>query len=123
MLRQIYPALTPAAAQVRAEQLTSTWYRSFLMFNPQTELAEGACPTLLLHGTANTQVPLAANLPALERGLKASKRVLVQKLDGLNHGFQAPLDEQALTANTAVHPIAATDALETVGGWVMQQVK
>ena len=123
MLRQIYPALTPTAAQVRAGQPTSTWHRSFLTFHPQTELAEGACPTLLLHGTANTQVPLAANLLALGRGLKASKRVLVQKLDGLNHEFQAPLGEQALAAGTAVQPTAATDALETVGGWIMQQVK
>ena len=123
MLRQIYPALTPTAAQVRAGQPTNSRYRSFLTFHPQTELAEEACPTLLLHGTADTQVPLAANLPALERGLKASKRVLVQKLDGLNHKFQAPLGEQALTASTAVQPTAATDALETVGEWVMQQVK
>lgn len=68
-------------------------------------------------------MPLAANLPALGRGLKASKRVLVQKLDALNHEFQAPLGEQALAAGTAVHPITATNALETVDEWVMQQVK
>ena len=54
MLKQIYPALTPAAAQVRAGQLTSPWYRSFLTFNTQAELAKVACPTLLLHGTADT---------------------------------------------------------------------
>ena len=123
MLKQIYPAMSPAAAQVRAGQLTSPWYRAFLTFNPQAELAKVACPTLLLHGTADTQVPLAANLPALEKGLKANKRVNVQKLDGLNHEFQAPLSEQALAASTIVRPTAATDALETVGEWVMQQVK
>ncbi|MFC6221929.1 alpha/beta hydrolase family protein [Hymenobacter artigasi] len=123
MLKQIYPALSPAAAQARAGQLTSPWYRTFLTFNPQAELAKVACPTLLLHGTADTQVPLAANLPALEKGLKTNKRVNVQKLDGLNHEFQAPLSEQALAAGTTVRPTAATDALETVGEWVMQQVK
>ncbi|GAB3877395.1 alpha/beta fold hydrolase [Hymenobacter segetis] len=123
MLKQIYPSLTSAAAQARAGQLTSPWYRSFLTFNPQAELAKVACPTLLLHGTADTQVQLAANLPALEKGLKANKRVNVQKLDGLNHEFQAPLSEQALAAGTTVRPTAATDALETVGEWVMQQVK
>ncbi|MGY3088232.1 dienelactone hydrolase [Hymenobacter sp. UYAg731] len=123
MLKQIYPALTSATAQARAGQLTSPWYRSFLTFNPQAELAKVACPTLLLHGTADTQVQLAANLPILEKGLKANKRVNTQKLDGLNHEFQAPISEQALAAGTTVRPTAATDALETVGEWVMQQVK
>jgi uncharacterized protein len=123
MLKQIYPSLSSAAAQARAGQLTSPWYRSFLTFNPQAELAKVACPTLLLHGTADTQVPLAANLPALEKGLKANKRVNVQKLDGLNHDFQAPGSGQALAAGTAAPPQTATDALETVGEWVMQQVK
>jgi pimeloyl-ACP methyl ester carboxylesterase len=123
MMKQIYPKLTSAAAQARAGQLTSPWYRSFLTFNPQAELAKVACPTLLLHGTADTQVQLAANLPALEKGLKANKRVNVQKLDGLNHEFQAPLSDQALAAGTTARPTAATDALESVGEWVMQQVK
>ncbi|MBH8558602.1 serine aminopeptidase domain-containing protein [Hymenobacter negativus] len=123
MLKQIYPALSSAAAQTRASQLTSPWYRSFLTFNPQAELGKVACPTLLLHGTADTQVQLAANLPVLEKGLKANKRVNVQKLDGLNHEFQAPLSEQALAAGTTVRPTAAPDALEAVGEWVMQQVK
>ncbi|GAB3859534.1 alpha/beta fold hydrolase [Hymenobacter terrigena] len=123
MLKQIYPSLSPAAAQARAGQLTSPWYRAFLTFNPQAELAKVTCPTLLLHGTADTQVQLAANLPVLEKGLKANKRLNVQKLDGLNHEFQAPLSEQALAAGTTVRPTTATDALETVGEWVMQQVK
>ena len=123
MLKQIYPALPAAAAQARAGQLTSPWYRSFLTFNPQAELARVACPTLLLHGTADTQVPLAANLSALEKGLKANKQVNVQKMDGLNHEFQAPISEQTLAAGTTVRPTAATDALETVSEWVMQQVK
>jgi dienelactone hydrolase len=123
MLKQIYPALPSAAAQARARQLTSPWYRSFLTFNPQADLAKVACPTLLLHGTADTQVQLAANLPVLEKGLKANKRVNVQKLDGLNHEFQAPISEQALAAGTTVRSTVALDALETVGEWVMQQVK
>lgn len=123
MLKQIYPNLSPATAQTRAGQLTSPWYRSFLTFNPQAELGKVSCPALLLHGTADVQVPAATNLPLLEKGLKANKRVNIQKLDGVNHNFQAPASEQALAAGTAPRAVASADALESISEWVMQQVK
>ncbi|WP_210518301.1 alpha/beta hydrolase [Hymenobacter terricola] len=123
MLKQIYPALSSATAQTRAGQLTSPWYRSFLIFNPQSELGKVTCPALLLHGTADTQVPAAANLTPLEKGLKANKRVNIQKLEGVNHYFQMPASEQALAAGTEQPSVASTDALETIGEWVFQQVK
>lgn len=123
MLKQIYPALSSAAAQTRAGQLTSPWYRSLLIFNPQAQLGKVTCPTLLLHGTADAQVPTAANLPLLEKGLKANKHVDIQKLDGVNHDFQTPSSEQALAAGTAQAPVASEDALSTIGEWMLRQVK
>ena len=123
MLRQLYPVLSPAVAQTRAGQLTSPWYRSFLTFNPQAELGKVSCPTLLLHGTADAQVPTATNLPLLEKGLKGNKRVNVQKLDGLNHNFQTSTSEMALAAGTGQRTGASTDALESISEWVLQQVK
>ena len=114
MLKQIYPALAPATAQIRAGQLTNSWYRSLLAFDPQPELGKVSCPALLLHGTADTQVPSALNLPLLEKGLKANKRVKTLKLDGVNHAFQAPADEQAMVS---------PEALESIREWVWQQVK
>ena len=123
MLKQIYPNLSPATAQTRAGQLTSPWYRSFLTFNPQAELGKVSCPALLLQGTADAQVPTATNLPLLEKGLKANKRVNIQKLDGVTHDFQTPASEQAIAAGTAPHTAASADALESISEWVMQQVK
>ena len=123
MLKQIYPSLAPATAQVRAGQLTSAWYRSFLNFDPQAELGKVACPALLLHGTADAQVPAAANLSALEKGLKGNKRVNVEKLEGVSHSFQAPASEQALANGSALPPAASADALETIRDWVFRQVK
>ena len=123
MLKQIYPALSPAVAQARAGQLTSAWYRSFLNFNPQTELGKVSCPALLLHGTADTQVPTATNLPLLKKGLKANKRANIQKLDGLNHDLQTAATEQALAAGTALDGAASPDALKIISEWVLQQAK
>ena len=123
MLKQIYPVLSPAVTQTRAGQLTSPWYRSFLNFNPQAELGKVSCPALMLHGTADVQVPTATNLPLLEKGLKANKRVNFQKLEGLNHDFQTPTSERALVAGTGQRAAASTDALESVSEWVLQQVK
>ncbi|MDO7851133.1 alpha/beta hydrolase family protein [Hymenobacter convexus] len=123
MLKQLYPGLPSATAQKRAAQLTSPWYRSLLASNPQTDLGKVSCPTLLLHGTADSQVLTATNLPLLEKGLKANKHVNSQKLDGLNHDFLAPASAQALAAGTEQHPAASADALEAIREWVVQQVK
>ena len=123
MLKQLYPMLPAATAQIRAGQLTSPWYRSFLAFNPQAELGKVNCPALLLHGTADAQVPTATNLPILEKGLKTNKRVNIQKLEGVNHDFQTARSEQALAAGTEQQLVASTDALEAIQEWIAQQVK
>ena len=122
MLKQIYPALPPAAAQTRAGQLTSPWYRSCLAFNPQAELGKVGCPALLLHGTADTQVP-AANLSLLEKGLKANKQVNSQRLDGLNHSFQTASAELGAAPDPEQRPEASEAALEAIREWVQQQVR
>lgn len=123
MLRQIYPRLAPATAQARASQLTSPWYRSLLAFNPQAELAKVNCPTLLLHGAADVQVPAATNLSALEKGFKGNKLANSQQLDGVTHDFQAALGERALLAGTTSPTATSTEALEAVGEWVAKRLK
>ncbi|MDQ2769974.1 MAG: alpha/beta hydrolase [Bacteroidota bacterium] len=123
MLKQIYPGLAPAAAQERARQLTTPWYRSLLAFNPQAELLKVTCPTLLLHGTADVQTPAAINLTALEKAFRGNKQVNAQRLDGVDHDFQVAPGENALLAGLMPATEASTDALEAVGEWVAQRVR
>lgn len=123
MLRQIYPGLTPATAQARAGQLTSPWYRSLLAFNPQDQLAKVSCPTLLLHGTADVQVPAATNLTALEKGFKGNKLATAQQLDGVTHDFAPEAGERALLAGNMPATTIADEALEAVGNWVAKRLK
>ena len=123
MLRQIYPNLAPATAQARASQLTSPWYRALLAFDPQAQLAKVNCPALLLHGTADVQVPAAINLPALEKGFKGNKLATTQQLDGVTHDFEPAAGEHALLAGNAPAATTAEEALEAVGTWVAKRLK
>ena len=123
MFRQIYPGLAPATAQVRANQLTSVWYRSLLAFNPQAELGKVTCPTLLLHGTADDQVPVATNSAALEKGFKGKKQASFQRLDAVTHDFRTALGERALLAGITSPTATSADALDAVGEWVTKHVK
>ena len=123
MLHQIYLGLAPVTAQARASQLTSAWYRSLLAFNPQTELDKVSGPTLLLHGTADSQVLTATNLAALENGSKENKQATFQRLDAATHDFQTALGERALLAGATSPTATSADALDAVGEWVTKRVK
>lgn len=111
MLHQRYPDSDPALARSRATQLTKPWSRYYLSFDPQPALANVRCPVLLLNGTDDAEVSAATNLPALEKGLRANKRVTARRLSGLNHWFQAP----AATGGA----VASQSALSTVLDWVL----
>ena len=119
MLRQRYPDLDPAAARTRAAQLVTPWQRYYLSFDPRPTLAEVRVPVLVLHGTEDAEVNPAANLAALEKGLKGNKRVVVRRLPGLNHWFQTPPGEQA---PGAAGPVVSPLLLDAVRDWILVQV-
>ncbi|WP_210519022.1 alpha/beta fold hydrolase [Hymenobacter terricola] len=120
MLRQRYPGQDPALARSRAEQLITPWYRYYLKFDPQLGLADVQCPVLLLNGTDDAEVNAAANLSALEKGLKGNKRVTARRLPGINHWFQTPAAERLAAADGTVDPVVAPVLLDTVRDWVLK---
>jgi len=74
---------------------------------------------LTLNGTGDSEFG-ATNLAALEKGLKANKRVTARRLPGLNHWFQTPASDLIAAAST-VDEIMAPVLLDTVGSWVLQE--
>jgi len=116
MLRQRYPTLDPAVARTRAGEFITPWFRYYLKFDPQPTLSAVTCPVLLLHGTSDPEVNIATNLPALEKGLKANKRVTVRRFPGVNHWFQGP-------AGAPDTPEVAPVVLETLRDWVLQRAE
>ena len=117
MLRQRYPDQDPALAHSRATQLTTPWSRYYLKFDPQLSLAEVQCPVLLLNGADDAEVNAATNLTALEKGLKANKRVTARRLPGINHWFQTPAADLLASSDPVIAPVL----LETVRDWVLMQ--
>ncbi|MET4076263.1 alpha/beta fold hydrolase [Hymenobacter sp. UYCo722] len=120
MLRQRYPEQDAALIRSRVEDLTTPWFRYYLTFDPQPTLAEVKCPVLLLNGTDDAEVNAAINLTALEKGLKANKRVTVRRLPGVQHWFQTPAAERIPNADGTVDPVISAVMLETVRDWVLQ---
>ncbi|MDQ2769811.1 MAG: alpha/beta fold hydrolase [Bacteroidota bacterium] len=121
MLTQRYPDQEAALLRTRAEGLTTAWYRDYLKFDPQTGLDQVQCPVLLLNGTDDAEVNAATNLTALEKGLKANKRVTVRRLPGVNHWFQTPAAEMIRNADGSVDPVLAPVVAATLHEWIAQQ--
>ncbi len=120
MLRQRYPEQDAARTRSRVEELTTPWYRFYLSFDPQPMLAEVKCPVLLLNGTDDAEVNAATNLTALEKGLKANKRVTVRRLPGVQHWFQTPAAELIRTSDGPVDAVVSGGMLDAVRDWVLQ---
>ena len=123
MLRQNNAAVDNATAQSSAAEMTSPHYRYFLAFNPIEKLNAVACPVLLLNGTSDLTVNADANLTALEKGLKASKKnVTVHKLPGVNHLFQ-PDQSKWPIVNGQQQPNFSPETEELIREWIVAQSK
>ncbi|SHI29858.1 hypothetical protein SAMN02745146_0426 [Hymenobacter daecheongensis DSM 21074] len=123
LLRQSNADIDPDMARARAVQLTTPWYRYFVDFDPQRNMAGVKCPVLALNGTADLQVTAGKNLSALNKALKASgnRKVTVQKLAGVNHLFQADPTEWPVFEGEQ-RATFSPEALKVVHGWIAQQV-
>ncbi|GAB3737543.1 hypothetical protein GCM10027594_18280 [Hymenobacter agri] len=123
MLKQNNAAIDNATAQASATEMTSPHYRYFLAFNPIEKLPAVACPVLLLNGTADLTVNADANLGALDKGLKASKKpVAVHKIPGVNHLFQ-PEQSKWPIINGQQQPNFSPESEEIIREWIMAQSK
>lgn len=84
-------AMMPAdRAEQTAAQMTTSWYRTFLQYDPEPVLEKVTCRVLALNGEKDLQVPCKENLEAIERALvKGGNRdYKIVALPGLNHLFQ-----------------------------------
>jgi len=120
MLRQQNASLSEVAATAAATDLTSLRYRYFLASDPTQALPKVTCPVLLLFGSADAALNPEANLEALKRGLRVNRAVIVHRLAGVNHLFQADPAQWPLISGQP-KPIFSPAAAGLIRTWIATQ--
>lgn len=104
------------------KSLDSPWFRFFIGYDPRPALQKVTVPVLALNGALDLQVPVAMNLPAIEKILKESgnKDVTAKSLPGLNHLFQ-----NAKTGSpseyTKIEETMSPEVLAMISGWISER--
>lgn len=105
-------------------QLSSPWFKYFLLTNPANYLDKVTCPVLAINGTLDLQVPAKENLSEIEKSLKlaGNKNYKIVSLKGLNHLFQ-----KTKTGNPSeyatIEETFNQKALEEIGDWILEMYK
>jgi uncharacterized protein len=116
------PTVPEAQLGTQIKQITSPWFRYFLVYDPAPALMKVKCPVLALNGEKDLQVPPKQNLPAIRKALEAggNPNFEVDELPGLNHLFQT-----AKTGSPAeyveIEETISPVALEKIAGWIMKE--
>jgi pimeloyl-ACP methyl ester carboxylesterase len=111
---------TLARLDAQINQATSPSYRHLLADRPATTLPKVHCPVLALGGSKDAQVPAAANLAALKKGLQAggNRDVTTQVMPGLNHLFQTAPTGSPSEYGT-IEETFAPATLQLIGDWLL----
>jgi len=111
--------LPDAQVQSQIEEVTSSWFRFFVRYDPAPTLRQVDVPVLALYGERDLQVPPDQNVAPIREALRASPSgdATVRVLDGLNHLFQ-PAETGLPTQYARIETTMAPRALETVSSWI-----
>ena len=112
---------TRKALEAQAQIMRSPWFRYFLTYDPRPTLAKVKCPVLAINGEKDLQVPPKANLPEIEKALKAggNSDVTVRELPELNHLFQHAKTGSPIEYGR-IEETFAPEALKLVGDWILE---
>lgn len=114
------PAMSEQQAKEIIKQITSAWFKTFLVYEPAIYLEMTTCPVLALNGTKDLQVPYKENLSEIQKALTVggNKNFKVEALDGLNHLFQecgSGLPNEYASIEQTFSPVA----LEKITSWIV----
>ena len=122
----------PMAAGLTMEQLyampdikkaieENAWYRFFMQYDPQGDIARIDCPVMALNGSKDCQVVASQNLPAIRRCLPTNKLHQIKEYADLNHLFQHCTT--GLPAEYGdIEETFSTEVLQDMVTWI-QQIK
>jgi pimeloyl-ACP methyl ester carboxylesterase len=108
------------AKRIAMRQFASPWFRYFVKYDPQADLAKVKCPVLAMNGAKDLQVLVDVNLPAIEKALQSAPAQghQIERLEGLNHLFQTA--ETGLPAEYGkIEETMSPRALKLISDWIL----
>ncbi len=111
-----------AAIEAQVAQLSTSWFKTFLTYDPVPALRKLDCPVLAVNGEKDTQVPPKENLAAIRAALQAGKNSDFQlvELEGLNHLFQTA-ETGAPSEYGKIDETLSPRALNVVSSWILER--
>ncbi len=103
------------------EQVTSEWFRSFLVNDPALSISRVTCPVLVLSGGKDIQVPGDLNLPHMESALVDNPDHETVVFADANHLFQHSITG-AVEEYATLEPEFIEGFQEAVTEWIRERV-
>ena len=102
-------------------QLTGTWFRYFMNFNPDKYLSKVTVPVLAINGSLDFQVPAKANLTAIKNSLTKAKNKNFEtyEFEGMNHLFQE-CNTGAFSEYGEIEQTISPQVLDKMSGWILK---
>lgn len=104
------------------QMVTTKWFRHFIDHDPRAALRQLKCPTLVLVGELDVQVPPKENLQAIRECLKeaGNKDATIRELPGLNHLFQRA-KTGSVTEYSSIEETFNPEALRLISNWIVER--
>lgn len=100
----------------------TTWYRYFIMFDPQPMLKDVKVPVLALNGEHDLQVAWKENLDLIAASLKAggNEDITTKAFPRLNHLFQTSTTG-LLSEYNQIEETISPEVLKTISDWILRR--
>ncbi len=115
-------SITKSIAELWIMQLSSPWMETFIRLDPAEYWSKVKCPTMVLIGEKDFQVPYNQNMPRYKEIFEKSnnKNVTLLKMDSLNHLFQT-CKTGSVGEYGRIEETFSPKALKTISDWILKQ--
>ena len=119
-LEENFPEMTAQEKEAYLAQISSSWFRYFIKFNPDDYLSKVKIPVLAVGGSLDLQVSAKENLAGIKNSLTkaGNKNFTTEEFAGLNHLFQT-----AKTGNPSeygqIEETFSPKVLEKLSTWIL----
>jgi uncharacterized protein len=110
------------AVYASLQEFSKPWFKTFLAYDPTTNLKKVKCPVLAINGELDLQVPYKENLEAIRYSLESAgnTKVTTKSFPQLNHLFQK-CKTGSPTEYGKIEETFNVEALKCVGDWVLEK--